>query len=257
MSKSYDICMMDDGLLVFTITRQDKRNAVNFEVMAGLNKAIQLANKPKVKALVITGEGEEAFCSGGDLGEFHQLKTEDQAYQMLIKMGELLYQLVMHPKPTVALLNGLAIGGGCEIATACDIRIARKGIKAGFVQGNLAITTGWGGGTILLERLQHSAAMKMLLEAKVYSCEQLIELGFVQYIYEGDRWEGLRNNLEFIFTLEDTVLIAYKTMFIRKMRLLDLKERIENEIRQCAILWEKDAHHKQVDKFLNKKMVKE
>lgn len=254
MSKSYDICMRNDGILVFTITRPDKRNAVNFEVMAGLNEAIQLANETKVKAFVITGEGEEAFCSGGDLGEFHQLKTEEQAYQMLIKMGELLYQLAMLSKPTVALINGIAIGGGCEIAAACDIRIARKGIKAGFVQGKLAITTGWGGGTILLERVQHSAAMKMLLEAKIYSFQQLIELGFVQYIYEGDRWEGLRNNLDFIFSLEDTVLTAYKMMFVRKMRLLDLKERIESEIRQCALLWEKDAHHKQVDKFLNKKM---
>lgn len=247
---SYKIEEQEQGILLFTITREEKRNAVNYEVMEGLEKAIQLAQKPSIKALVITGEGERAFCSGGDLSVFHELKTEEQAYQMLSKMGEILFNLAMLPKPTFALINGVAVGGGCEIAAACDFRIARKGISAGFIQGNLAITTGWGGGTLLLERLPVSNGMKMLVEARKFTVDELIELGYIQYIYEGLPLEGLHEALETTFLLEGGVLRAYKEMLIRKWEMSKLKERIKKEIRSCAVLWASEAHHKQVGKFL-------
>lgn len=250
--EAYKISNWQDSLL-FTITRENKRNAINFEVMDGLREAIRMALEPSIKALIITGEGEQAFCSGGDLSVFHELRTEKQAYQMLSKMGEILYELVMFPKPTVALMNGSAVGGGCEIAAACDFRIARKGIKAGFVQGNLAITTGWGGGTILLEKLPLSNGLQMLYEAKRYTVDELLQLGFIQYIYEGNALKGLLDTLGPTLLLEGGVLSAYKEVLTRKWSETNLKERIEKEIRQCAILWESEAHHKQVEKFLEKK----
>jgi enoyl-CoA hydratase len=253
MSDSYKMEEWENGVLLFTITREHKRNAINYEVMDGLVEAIHRSKGPNIKALVVTGEGEKAFCSGGDLSVFHELKTEEQAYQMLSRMGDILYQLAMLPKPTVALMNGTAVGGGCEIAAACDFRIARKGVKAGFVQGNLAITTGWGGGTVLLERLSISNAMKMLYEAKRYSLGELVELGFVQYIYEGDSKNGLSSTIGSILNLEGGVLQAYKEVLIRKWKDSNLKERIEKEIRQCAMLWESEAHHKQVDRFIDNK----
>lgn len=251
--ENYLIEEREDGLLFFTIKRAEKRNAINYEVMDGLSEAIKLAKQPHVKALVVTGEGEKAFCSGGDLSVFHDLRTEEQAYGMLSKMGKILYDLFMLPKPTVALMNGTALGGGCELATACDIRIAHKDIKAGFVQGTLAITTGWGGGSILLEKLPMATGMKMLLEAKRYSADELLSLGFVQYIYEGEAIEGFSKHLGGIFQLDVGVLQAYKEMMIRKWNENDMKGKIDKEIRRCAVLWEGEAHHQQVDKFVNKK----
>lgn len=251
--EAYKISKWEE-VLIFTITREKKRNAINFEVMEGLQKAIKMAREhSSVKALVITGEGEHAFCSGGDLSVFHELKTEDQAYQMLSKMGEILYELMFLPKPTISLMNGAAIGGGCEIAAACDFRIAKKGITAGFVQGNLAITTGWGGGTILMEKLPLSAGLKMLYEARRYTVDELLQLGFIQYIYEGDALEGLRATIGPTLRLEGEVLKAYKEVLIRKWSETNLRGRIEKEIRQCAILWESEAHHRQVEKFIEKK----
>lgn len=252
MGRSYEISQWENGVLIFTITRESRRNAVNFEVMDGLKEAIKRAKDPHVKALVITGEGEQAFCSGGDLTVFHDLKTEDEAYGMLSRMGAILYELMLIPKPTIALMNGTAVGGGCEIAAACDFRVARKGIKAGFIQGKLAITTGWGGGTILLEKLAPSNGFKMLMESKQYSVEELVELGFIQYTYEGDALAGLQSSLGSMFEIDENVLRSYKEMLTRKWDEHDIKERIEKEIRRCAILWERDAHHQQVDKFLKK-----
>ncbi|WNS77067.1 enoyl-CoA hydratase/isomerase family protein [Bacillus sp. DTU_2020_1000418_1_SI_GHA_SEK_038] len=250
---SYIIEKHEDGLLMFTINRPDKRNAISYEVMDGLEKALTLSSQEDIKVLAITGQGEKAFCSGGDLSAFHRLRTEEEAYVMLSRMSELLVKLMLLPKPTIALLNGTAVGGGCELASACDFRIASKHVKAGFIQGSLAITTGWGGGTFLFERLLPANAMKMLMEASLYDTEQLRELGFVQSIVEGDLQENARKDLNIILGIESDVLTAYKTMLINKWKETRLKERVKEEVRKCAKLWESEAHHQQVAKFLEKK----
>ncbi|WP_338451949.1 enoyl-CoA hydratase/isomerase family protein [Niallia oryzisoli] len=249
----YLIRKHSDGLLVFTINRAEKRNAVNDEIMNGLEEAVALAHEKDVKAFVITGAGEKAFCSGGDLTVFHQLHTEQEAYGMLSKMSHILTKIFLLPKPTIALMNGTAVGGGCEVAAACDFRIARKGIKAGFIQGTLAITTGWGGGTMILEKLPPAKGLKMLLEAGLYYTEELQELGFVDYVYEGDPEEGLQTFVQQMLKLEPNVTAAYKEILIRRWKDAGVSEKIEAEVRRCAELWEHDAHHKQVEKFLNKK----
>ena len=182
----YLISKDQKGILLFTINRPEKRNAIDFEVMAGLERAIEMAGDNDVKVFAITGAGDQAFCSGGDLTAFHMLKTEEQAYGMLSRMAGILYKLLVLPKPTIAILNGSSVGGGCEIASSCDFRIGKEGIKAGFIQGNLAITTGWGGGTLLMEKLPQSNALKMLLDARIHTGDELLELGFLQDIYNGD-----------------------------------------------------------------------
>lgn len=254
--KPFEMQVNEDQVLFFKIMRPHKRNAINYEVMDGLLEAISLTKKEKIKGLVITGEGDQAFCSGGDLSVFQNLRTEEQAYEMLSKMANILYELLVLPKPTVALMNGTALGGGCELATACDFRVVRKGIRAGFVQGNLAITTGWGGGTILLEKVSLSIGMKMLYEAKRYSAEELLNMGFAHYIYEGDSESGFRETMAEKFLMEEGVLRAYKEMIIRKWEEKNIKEKIEKEIRKCSILWASEAHHQQVDSFLNRSSMK-
>jgi enoyl-CoA hydratase len=251
--KPYLLEERDQGYLTFIINRPEKRNAINYGVMDGLSEAIDKAGKPGVKALVITGAGEAAFCSGGDLSIFHQLKTEEEAYGMLSKMSNILYKLLTLPKPTVAIINGAAVGGGCELAAACDFRVAKKGQKAGFIQGSLAITTGWGGGTILFEKLLAGNALKMLMESRLFPVEELAEFGFIDHIYDGHREAVCDTILRKIFSLETDVLSAYKKMLIRKWNESGLKERMEEEVRNCAVLWEKDVHHELVAKFLKGK----
>jgi enoyl-CoA hydratase len=239
--------------LLFTINRRDVRNAINYDVMAGIEKLLEMGEDRKYKALVITGAGESAFCSGGDLSAFHQLKTEEESYQMLSKMSSILYRLLVYPKPTIAILNGSAVGGGCELATACDFRVGRKGIKAGFIQGRLAITTGWGGGSMLLEKLGTANALKLLMTADLYEAEQLMSLGFLHELYDGDRQQAIEFYIEKMMKLETDVLSAYKEILVRKWEETNLQMRIEEEVRRCAKLWQSEAHHQQVASFLKKK----
>ncbi|MGX6442056.1 enoyl-CoA hydratase/isomerase family protein [Neobacillus sp. K501] len=251
---SYTIEKREKGYLLFTITRNEKRNAINYDVMDGLVEAVSRAKESDVKALVLTGEGHSAFCSGGDLSVFHLLQTEEEAYSMLSKMAGILYSLLTLPKPTIALMNGTAIGGGCELATACDFRLARQGIKAGFVQGKQAITTGWGGGSILMEKFPAPIAMKLLMEAEILTAGYLHTVGYINELYDDqDAIVACEAYLENILSIDVSVLEAYKKMLIRKWEESKLRERIEKEVRLCSVLWESDAHHEYVQKFIQKK----
>lgn len=241
------------GYMKVVLNRPDKRNAVSYQLMDDLEKAIDIAAQDdSVKVLVVTGSGDRAFCSGGDLSEFHSLYTEDEAYGMLSKMGGILYKIATFKKPTIAILNGHAVGGGCELATAFDFRLAKNGIKLGFVQASLGITTGWGGASLLLEKISPQSAMQLLLNGTIYTAEKAKELGFIDEMIDGnlEDWEHF---VEAMLTRELGVLQAYKQLLINKFEVANVWGRMETEIRECSKLWETDAHHQAVANFLTKK----
>ena len=242
------------GVVTFTIKREAKRNAINNNVMNGLREAIDYVTaNEQSKVFIVTGSGDRSFCSGGDLSEFHRLKTEVEAYEMLSKMGAILYDLATLDIPTIALVNGTAVGGGCEIATACDFRLVSAHAKAGFIQGTLAITSGWGGGTYLFERgLKYDDALKMLIDAKPLDATQLLKNGWASYVYEGDKWQSLIDYIQNLSLIHTDVHKAYKKMLLRKWEETNLYDRVFAEIRTCANLWEREAHHEAVASFLNK-----
>lgn len=247
---------LHNQLLVCTINRPDVRNAVDYDVMEGFKEAIHtVKNETTIKGLVITGTGTDAFCSGGDLSVFHGLHTEEEAYSMLSKMGEILFELMTLNRPTFALLNGVAVGGGCEIATACDFRIASSTSKVGFIQGKLGITTGWGGGTMLLEKLPVDRAGQMLYSANIISSEKGMEIGFINKVIPDKEFqqEGIQWIEDLLKNSSPSVLASYKELAVRKWLSTNLKARMEEEIKQCAILWESEEHHQAVDAFLGKK----
>lgn len=242
------------GLLEVTINRPDRHNAIDFEVMNDLKAILSEAEKRKdIRGMVLTGGGNQTFCSGGDLAAFHHLQNKEEAYSMLRKMGEILYKIALFPVPVIALLNGTAVGGGCEIACAADLRIAKRGLKLGFIQGNLAITTGWGGGTLLFDKLPHDKALMMLASSKIYRTEDAFEHGFItQLLDEKDHFDNGLTAVNEMLLDQHEVLAGYKKIKIRQFERSGLWGRMEEEIRLCAELWEKDAHLEAVQRFLDK-----
>ncbi len=243
-----------NGILTFTIDRDEKRNAVNDEVMDGFKEVVKLIHKLNdVRFLVITGAGGKAFCSGGDLSEFHALQTEQEAFGMLSKMGTILYEIATLPVPTIALINGVAVGGGCEIATACDFRLVAEHARCGFIQGTLGITSGWGGGTYLVESgIKQDFALKMLVDATTYEANKLYEIGWATKVYKGSKEEALEDFIVNMKKIHPTVHQAYKEIKLRSWNEKNMFERVMEEIKLCAKLWESDAHNEAVNRFLNK-----
>ncbi|MFV8827041.1 enoyl-CoA hydratase/isomerase family protein [Alkalihalobacterium sp. APHAB7] len=244
----------EDGIAWLIINREDKRNAVDYDVMNLLTEKLdEIETNEQDKIVVIRGKGDQAFCSGGDLSIFHLLHTKKQAEEMLSKMGEILFRLFFFPKPTVAAINGTAVGGGCELATACDFRLAAPHAKVGFVQGTLGITTGWGASTMLFERIDQANALQMLMTAERFNVHEAVNLNFIQQVIESNHFDsGCKEWLAPFLKQSTPVLKAYKKRWTDCFDKASVKSRFLNEIDECSTLWESDEHHAAVERFLSK-----
>ena len=171
---------LDQGLAVITINRPHARNAIAPQTMDQLGQAIVGAKG--ALCLVIRGEGDKAFVSGGDLKELSALRTEEQAADMAWRMRSLCDELANFPAPVVAALNGHAFGGGAEVAVAADIRVAADDIKIGFNQVSLEIMPAWGGAERLAALVGRGRALMLAGTGAVLTADQAEKVGLVDRV---------------------------------------------------------------------------
>ena len=171
---------LDQGLAVITINRPNARNAIAPQTMDQLGQAIVGAKG--ALCLVIRGEGDKAFVSGGDLKELSALRTEEQASAMAWRMRSLCDELANFPAPVVAALNGHAFGGGAEVAVAADIRVAADDIKIGFNQVSLEIMPAWGGAERLAALVGRGRALMLAGTGAVLTADQAEKVGLVDRV---------------------------------------------------------------------------
>ena len=240
-----------DNVAIVTLNRSHKRNAISKRMIEQLNDIISELNGMPLKYLLLTGAGNEAFCAGGDLNDFHGQMNEKEAYALLSPMKDVLFQIATLPYPTVAWMNGTARGGGMEIASACDFRVANESGTYGFVQGNLGISTGWGGGTLLYKRIQPTDAYFWLVHADVRTAFQLKDIQFVQDIVDSNDFEKSLLLKSFSNRSVDQMQL-WKNQFLKTISIEQLKIDMENEVKACSKLWESDAHKEAVNQFFQK-----
>lgn len=171
---------LDQGLAVITINRPNARNAIAPQTMDQLGQAIVGAKG--ALCLVIRGEGDKAFVSGGDLKELSTLRTEEEAAAMAWRMRSLCDELANFPAPVVAALNGHAFGGGAEVAVAADIRVAADDIKIGFNQVSLEIMPAWGGAERLAALVGRGRALMLAGTGAVLTADQAEKVGLVDRV---------------------------------------------------------------------------
>jgi enoyl-CoA hydratase len=171
---------LDEGLAVITINRPDARNAIAPQTMDQLEQAIVGAKG--ALCLVIRGEGDKAFVSGGDLKELSSLRTEEQAAAMAWRMRSLCDELANFPAPVVAALNGHALGGGAEVAVAADVRLAADDIKIGFNQVSLEIMPAWGGAERLAALIGRGRALMLAGTGAILTADQAERVGLVDRV---------------------------------------------------------------------------
>ena len=171
---------LDGPLAVITINRPEARNAIAPATMDELDLA--LAASADAQALVITGAGDRAFISGGDLKQLAAIRTEDEALAMAVRMRGICDRIAAFPGPVIAALNGHALGGGAEIAVAADIRVAAADIKIGFNQSALAIMPAWGGAERLAALVGPGRALMLAGAGLLLDAEQALRLGLVDEV---------------------------------------------------------------------------
>lgn len=178
----------DGELAVLTIDRPHARNAISLETMDQLNAALDTVAEARV--LVIKGAGDRAFVSGGDLKELAAITTHDGAAEMAWRMRAICDRLVNFHGPVIAALNGHALGGGAEFATAADIRLAADDIKIGFNQVTLQIMPAWGGAERLATLVGTGRALMLAGTGEVLTAGEAERIGLVDKVFERSAFEA-------------------------------------------------------------------
>ncbi|MFN3384196.1 MAG: enoyl-CoA hydratase/isomerase family protein [Archaeoglobaceae archaeon] len=176
----------ENGVLWVKFNRPEALNAINEEFLAGLKRAIDLAKTDKeIRVVVLTGEGR-AFCAGADVKMFSRLSAFE-AREIIEELGKTLEELEDLPVPVIAAINGLALGGGCEIAMACDIVIASENAVFGQPEINLGIIPGAGGTQRLARIVGWKKAMELCLTGERIDAKTAEKLGLVNKVVEQDK----------------------------------------------------------------------
>jgi enoyl-CoA hydratase len=172
----------DGGVCVVTIDRQDALNALNVATLTELRDRLrEVAADQSVRAVVLTGAGEKAFVAGADIKYMSGLSPEDaKGWGALGHEAGFLLETM--PKPTIAAINGFALGGGCELALACDIRYASSRAKLGQPEINLGIVPGWGGTQRLARVCGIGVAKEMIFTGRTIDAEEALRIGLVNVL---------------------------------------------------------------------------
>ncbi|UCS93192.1 enoyl-CoA hydratase/isomerase family protein [Echinicola marina] len=171
-----------DGILYLTINRETKLNAINFETLEELKNIFnEVSDNKSIRAVILTGAGEKAFVAGADITEIAELNELNA--RKFSENGQEVYSLIEScHKPVIAVVNGFALGGGCELAMACHMRIASANAKFGQPEVNLGIIPGYGGTQRLTFLIGRGKANELLMTGDMIGAEEAKALGLVNYV---------------------------------------------------------------------------
>jgi enoyl-CoA hydratase len=171
-----------EGLATVTVNRPDKLNALNLTVIAELTDAfVGLRGDPSVRAVLFTGAGEKAFIAGADIAGLSKLDPEG-ARENAVRGQRLTLLMENLGKPVLAAINGFALGGGCELALACTLRVAAEGVKIGQPEVKLGIMAGYGGTQRLPRLVGRGRALEMLLTGEPIDAAEALRIGLVNRV---------------------------------------------------------------------------
>lgn len=186
MPASYENLLYDldavSGILTLTINRPSKLNALNAATIDDLDAAMQRAlDEPLVRGIIVTGSGEKAFVAGADIAELAAL-TPAQAARAAERGQEAFGRIEDSTKPVVAAVNGFALGGGCELAMACHLRVAADQARFGQPEVTLGVPPGYGGTQRLPQLIGKGKALELLLTADPVKADEALRLGLVNHV---------------------------------------------------------------------------
>lgn len=169
-----------------TLNRPEALNALNRELLTELNQFLGWVTEQKIRALIVTGAGEKAFVAGADIKEMKDF-NEAQAFRMAKNGQELFQRLEELPFPTIAAVNGFALGGGLELAMSCDLMLASEKVKWGLPEVSLGLIPGYGGTQRLARYIGKSLAKRVVLTGEIFSAQQGYDWGlFAQVCPAGE-----------------------------------------------------------------------
>jgi len=172
-----------ENYVIITLNRPDKLNALNKQMFDELDNALKnIELDREIRALILTGAGDKAFAAGADIKELHS--SDERSGKLFSEYGSYVMKRLAELKiPTIAAVNGFALGGGCELTMACQMRFASENAKFGQPEVNLGIIPGYGGTQRLTRIVGKPKAMELILTGNMISAHQAEQLGLVNAVY--------------------------------------------------------------------------
>jgi enoyl-CoA hydratase len=241
-----------NGVATLTVDRPEVRNALDWDAMGAFADTVGRAFKlPDLRAVIVTGAGP-TFVSGGDLKALASYPKRRDGMRLAMIMGKALQHLRALPCPTIAAINGPAIGGGAEIAVACDQRVIDEDAAIGFVHARLGITTGWGGARYLLQLVGYPMALELLTTGRMVDAQEAKEIGLVDHVAAPGGAVQMARDLAGQMAQHPIEAVRAAKRLLRFGLTNPLVARRE-ERRLFAGLWDTEFRREAVARFLNRK----
>ena len=254
MSQSYESILVErrERVAIITINRPEKRNALNIQTRAeGAAALEELRADDTVRVVIITGAGDKAFIAGADIAEFAE-RTAITQREVMLERG-LFNAFDTFPKPVIAMVNGYCLGGGCEVALACDIRVASDKASFGQPEINLGIIPG-GGGTQRLTRLVgEGKAMEMILSGEIINAEEAFRIGLVNHVVPADQLEAKTMEIANRIAEKSPIALRLAKEAVKIASRSNLDEGLRREVDLFALCFSSEDKDEGVKAFLEKR----
>jgi enoyl-CoA hydratase len=254
MPTSYETLLFErrDRVGFITINRPDKRNALNIKTREeGAALLDELRNDPSIGVVVITGAGDKAFIAGADIAEFAGRTAMMQRDVMTAR--SLFTALDTFPKPIIAMINGYCLGGGCELALACDIRVASETASFGQPEINLGIIPG-GGGTQRLTRLVgEGKAMELILTGEIIDAKSAYAIGLVNHVFPADQLQARTMEIANRIAEKSPIALSLAKEAVKLASRSSIDEGLRREVDLFALCFSTEDKNEGVSAFLEKR----
>lgn len=254
MAQTYETLVLEkhDRVAIITINRPEKRNALNIKTREeGAALLEELRNDSSVGVVVFTGAGDKAFIAGADIAEFAGRTAITQRDVMMAR--SLFTAIDTFPKPVIAMINGFCLGGGCELALACDIRIASENAQFGQPEINLGIIPG-GGGTQRLTRLVgEGKAMEMILTGQFIDAKTAFAIGLVNHVVPADQLEAKTLEIAQVIARKSPIALQLAKEAVKIASRSNLDEGLRREVDLFALCFSTEDKDEGVSAFLERR----
>lgn len=244
---------VEENVAVITINRPKFLNALNTEVLMELSEAVDLVEKDSsIRAVVVTGAGEKAFVAGADISEM-QAKNVLEAREFSSLGNQIFSKLENIKMPVIAAVNGFALGGGCELAMACDLRIASSKAKFGQPEVGLGIMAGFGGSQRLARLVGKGIAKELLFTGVMINAERAYEIGLVNRVVDPSEVVKEAKKMAQTIATKSPLGVSFSKKAVNDGSNLDLERAVSLEAELFGSLFSTEDQKEGMSAFLGKR----
>jgi 3-hydroxypropionyl-coenzyme A dehydratase len=242
----------EEEIVQITISRQDKLNAMNLDIMDEFISLLDGLEKDSSRVIIITGDGPKAFSAGADI-EYMSNIGPTEAEKYALRGHEVLNKIEKLEKPVIAAVNGYALGGGCELALSCDIRFASPNAQLGQPEVTLGICPGWGGTQRLLRIVGPARAKDLIFSGRKIMAEEALSMGLINKIFPSESLLYETKAYAKILSKNSSFAIGISKMLVNRGTDANLDTGLKLEIYSWAVCFSTKEREDRMRKFIEKK----